>query len=355
MKLTGSKLPLLAKCKYAFREDVEWQPWPSSPEAQFGRALHRIAEWYVNGKPPDVVEAAREFDIEDDVPRLAAVWLHMLTWLEQHDGMRGAEIKLALHVKHQTGRRLDDPGERNYVSALDDEIPMTLDLVMFANRGQLYVYDWKTGHSADGYWPQLAVAALAVAFWKKAETVTAGILHATEDGVDDSRVRTFDRLDLAALCDDIMADQAAIEGSAPSPGPHCREMRCGAFATCPAILASVDEIRDLVPADKLVRKNALVLPILEANQGARYLEKARTAIALGELVKKAVEKFVGDDEWEVDDGVLKRTFRNVTRIDVSRLMTLAREKGATSDEIAACAYTHKESAGLRIVKNRKSA
>lgn len=354
MRFSASRAALLQKCRYAFREVGTMSKWPDSEEARFGRALHRCAEWWIGGQPPDVVMAAREFDCEDEVPEMLRVWHHMLAWLEANVSSypASAELKIVVDLEQRTARRITEGGVRDYGTITSPfQFGMTLDIYQpLSAKGGPAVWDWKTGHTAEGYWPQIGLNALGVAWLYGLDEVQGGILHATPDGVDDSRVRRFDRLDLAAIADDFYRLLAEVPEAAPNPGDHCTDMRCGEFHACPETAKVIDKMNELVPSNENGSRK-LSLDIQDADHAVYVLHRLRAFFAFAEQIKATVDRFVGDKVLPVEGGgFLKKTYRTVTRTNVVALMALARAKGATDEEIESCTQKHRESAGIRVVK-----
>jgi PD-(D/E)XK nuclease superfamily len=364
-RFSASKASLLTKCKYPFRTDLETIHGTGtarkSEDARAGSALHRAAELYIVQAKDALDHALAEFGVAHLLPRLARQWGSMRAWIDVHPNLV-AEAKFALDLPQEAARRLSAEGTRDYHQAGEGEIPMTLDILGFHPDGLPFLRDWKTGYSAEGYWPQIGVNALAVAYWLKAahpdvwnqyQAVEGGILHVTGEGVDDSRVRLFDRYELAAIADDLRADLAAVPGAAPTPGPHCLDLHCPAFQLCPATHESVAAVEHLLPEESLVRRPGLALsPRIEsADHAAWCKQQLRVFSQYAEEVSEAIDAFVGDQEHVLADGsILKRTFRNVSRLSVGELVALARAKGASDAEIASCTRLSRESAGIRVVK-----
>lgn len=344
-----SKGALLFKCAYPFQEGIEWKEWPSSDEQLIGKALHRLAEWQVNDTGPmwPVIGALDEFGLDHIASvQIDAVWGHMQRWIRANPRFDRAEVKLAVNLEKRTARELTEDGDRNYSGCEPGELPMTLDLLDMACAMPTF-WDWKTGHTAEGYWGQIGYYALGMAWWTGADLVQGGLLHATSEGIDASRTRVFDRYDVAAIADDLLARLAEVPNSRPNPGLHCAELRCGAFHVCPETAKTVQRVAELAPANDNAR--ALSLEITSADQAAWTLEQLKVYEALAKRVKGAVEAFVGEAKHPLGNGrILEKTYRNVNRLSSDALMSLARAKGATSEEIAACQKPHRESAGIRV-------
>lgn len=355
MRFTGSRARLLAACKYSFRDDVSHREWPATDEQGFGNALHEAADRHIKQEPVALSFLAGKWRVpERDFERLERVWGHMKAWLAEGEGQGVpwmTEIKLALDLVNRRARILFEMGPRDYSGCLPGEVPMTLDILYPVEGGRPVVWDWKTGHKADGYWPQIGLQVLAAAWLFGEDSVQGGILHATENGVDASRVRVFDALDIAAIADDLASDLAAVADSSPRAGEHCTELRCGAFGLCPETLAAVEGVVALVPAERLSSgPHKLSLAFDSADHAAWALQQIRVYDSYADQVKKAVRYFVGQAEHPVVGGVLKETFRNVPRLSVPDLVALARSKGANDAEIAGCSRMNTESAGVRVVK-----
>jgi hypothetical protein len=372
MSFSASRASLLSKCKYSFRADVRAQidalpERPPSQEAQCGRTLHRAAEWRINlGHTDKLLKAAMQFGVVAEVPRLALQWVHMERWIRDMamECSWEAEVKFALDIGRRVAHRLYALGERDYSEALPGEIPMTLDVLSSTtdhNDRPPRFYDWKTGRHGDGYSGQMGLNALAVAdwladtrpdYWQKWQRVEGGVLHVTPEGIDSSRVRVFDKFDLTAIATDLARDLEGIEESQPAPGDHCREMFCKAFSVCPATEASVNAVALLVPADSLVRRDGYTLSptIRSADEAAWAQATLRTYDGFAEEVKEAIKLFVGEGEHPLTGGgVLKKTHKDMRRTSTADLIALARELGASDEQIANCTHVSRESAGIRVV------
>lgn len=367
-RFSASKSSLLAHCRYPFREGVEWRDWPITKDSGSGRALHRCSERRIEEAIPhgaDLVgDAAAEFDVKGEIPRLLRIWAHMERWLvESGVDMMRAEVKIAADLAARSAREIDLPGDRNYGELRPSEVPMSIDLILMRPDEIPRFRDWKTGHHATGYWPQIGTNAIGFAWWLEAKhpevwarfkAVEGGILHATEEGVDASRVRPFDRFDLAAMADDLAMALDEARVASPKPGDHCTELRCGAFGLCPETLHAVDRIKDLVPAnDNIVPATSFQLSteILGADHAAWAMQQLRTFKAYARQVEDAIERFVGDQEHGLTTGdLLRKTFREMARVSTAELIALARSKGATDEEIAGCTHMNRESNGIRVVR-----
>jgi len=356
VKFSASKAALLAKCRYPFREAEEMDRWGDSEDSRFGRALHKCGEvWVKTHTYPDVVLIAREYDVEDQLPRMLRVWKHMLAWLETFVGNDAAfaELKMAVDLEKRRAWAVTTAGVRDYGDLKAPfQFGMTLDLLMpggsaLVGADMPLILDWKTGHTSEGYWGQIGLNALAVAWCFGVSQVRGGLLHATEDGVS-HHVRTFKPLEIEAIASDTYDLLDEVGNAAPNPGPHCTELRCGAFGRCPETQGVLTKMDSLLPANENGR--SLTFTPNDAEEAAYVLHRLKTYEALAKQLKAGVAHFVDGKEWRVEGGILKETYRNVNRTSVSDLIALARAKGATDEEIASCSYSNRESAGIRILK-----
>lgn len=334
MRVTASKVGLLAECQYFARPDAEWTD-TAGPAAERGTRFHRaIAAYVTDGVVPEVADDIRA--------ELAAA----VAWVD-HMGREklAAEAAFAWDPVTDTAERLEG-GERDY-SAGKGRLCGTADLVAVSRHAKAgWIGDWKTG-DASGAGPQLRALALMLARTEGLETVTVEALHVDATGVASFCRETLDAFALAAVAGELAEAVEAIPTAEPVPGPHCGEMYCPARATCPA---GQQAIAQLVPADALVA-HRMSTAITSPDHAAWMLDRVRLVEAACKAVKDAIKAAVPPEGWRLEDGsLLAESTREMPRFDKGRAMALLRELGASDEQVEALTYKYRESAGLRVMK-----
>ncbi len=236
---TGSKLPLLMACPASFA--LPWIDEPPGEPAISGKVTHAFLEACANDGLEDALLAAPE----DMRPFLRGIDFERLTLDLQ------PEAAFALDWRFRKARYLGTGLGRDYGKLAETEIGLTTDLLGIGAT-MVAVDDYKTGHTRYGRpskWAQTMGAALAAswAFGKPAARVgliyvdSRGEVFPSRDDVDEWDLDAFaDQLE-KAMIDAIEADRITWSGNAPDvrPGPHCVDLYCPAFRSCPAKSALV--------------------------------------------------------------------------------------------------------------------
>lgn len=338
MRVTGSKSNLLAECQWFARPEAEWV-YTSSPAAERGTAFHSLIAGYITtGTVPTAMT-------ED----LAALFAAAKRWVDDYGRSRlRAEVKFAWEPKTDTAWELTG-AERDYAEARGG-FAATGDLLSISKPARTgYLADWKTG-DGTGATPQLRALALMLARAHDLDTVTVEALEVTAAGVVSVCRETLDAFALATVAGELAEYIAAIPTAEPTPGPHCSEMCCPARTTCPVTKAATAE---LVPVAGLAR-HTMTTAITGPDHAAWMLDRIRLVEGACKAIKEAIKEACPPGGWTLEDGsVLREGTRDVPRFDKQRALDLARAKGATEEEIAACTYVFTESSGLRLSKPAK--
>lgn len=351
MRPTASGAALLHACAYSFRDDVQLPPSPTSAEAKRGTIFGMLAEQKVNGGLPVALSEKLATLGEEEGRKLVAMWGHGSAWLDAH--MRpgwGAERAFVYDPERDEAREIPRIEHRDYSAAKPSEIVAgTADLV-WIDGDAVCVADWKT--ASDGApdvdareqleW--LALMACRTWGYDAARIVT---LKVTEHGIEALEGEVLDLFGLAAVAERIAADVARIPSAEPVPGPHCTGRYCRAVSVCPATTQAMTQ---LVPDTALVRKEWRYQPIIDSPDHLAYMLEIRPLIRKAcEQVDAAIEAYVASGPVMTSDGrTIKQTFRTMSRMNQKDLITLAKQKGATDEEISVCIHAANEGNGVRI-------
>jgi len=320
----------MIQCGYSFREDVIWVT-STSPAADRGTRFHKAIASYVAGV--GVVPDA-DFRLEYE---------HATNWVDAYGiGHLRAEVAFAWDHNSDTATELAGV-DRDYRKS-GGRLAGTADLVSVnkATRSG-YVGDFKTG-DGSGATMQLRALALMLARTHDLDVVTVEALEASPFGIKSVCREVLDAFDLAAVAGELSDAIESIDTAQPTPGAHCTGMWCNAVTTCPVGHAAAAE---LVPVTSLVRYT-MSTAITSPDHAAWMLDRVRLVEAACKAVKEAVKEACPPGGWALEDGsVLREGSREVPRFDKTKAIELARAKGATDEEIAACTYTYVESSGLR--------
>jgi hypothetical protein len=227
MRVTASKLGLLAKCGWFARPEVR-VPWEESgPAALFGTTGHALIESAITGAPaPAIPEAV-------DAPRVLAAVDQWRKWWAGGDGWN-AEMRLAYDTATGRARELPRGSHRDYSSATSSEIVGTADAVAVGD-DCVIVWDWKLGRpenvDAAEENRQLSFLGLAAARLFRRPKARVGLSFVSTSGVTED-VHELDAFDLEQVEYDLRQDVARIPAAEPAPGDHCKW--CPARAVCPA-------------------------------------------------------------------------------------------------------------------------
>ena len=338
MRVTGSKSNLLAECQWFARPEAEWV-YTSSPAAARGTLFHSLIAGYIaTGVVPAVMTAD-----------MAGLFAEAKKWVDDYgrNHLR-AEVKFAWDPKTDTAWELTG-AERDYAEARGG-FAATGDLLSVSKVTRSgYIGDWKTG-DGTGAAPQLRALGLMLARAHDLDTVTVEALEVTAAGVVSVCRETLDAFDLATIAGELAEYIAAIPEAEPTPGAHCSEMYCPARTTCPVTRAATAE---LVPVAGLVR-HTMTTAIAGPDHAAWMLDRIRLVEGACTAIRDAIKEACPPEGWTLEDGsVLREGTRDVRRFDKAKALDLARAKGATEAEIAACTYVFTESSGLRLAKPAK--
>lgn len=244
MRVTGSALPLLARCQWWARPDVDAPPRPATGDMQLGSAVHAAIESILRDESADLEPELDQ--LAEEVAPFVDSWREWWSTSPLGAGKWRAEVAFAYDPTTDTARELGEVRGRAYPATRPEEIAGTVDAVLLDQRGDLaVVVDWKTGGDWDrltadaGENLQLRGYALAASRAYGVETVRVAVVRITEDGVT-STVRDYDALELAAAADDLRRQLAAVPTAHPAPGLWCK--RCRAVAVCPATVEAVDAL-----------------------------------------------------------------------------------------------------------------
>lgn len=320
----------------------------SSRWGETGRAIHQYIQDVIEGKPSD--EAVRRIPASLEMRargiNLSAI-LHGLSRVR-------AEVAFALHAQTFDVRELGAGLERAYAVS-DEEIPGTLDVIAFDDaNGRPVVLDWKTGQSVtacrDNRQIQFA-AAVAMRTFESSE-VEGRVVYLREDGSHWVDSHVFDAIDVDLFLRDVaLSDKRTRQsheslrvGGTPNvhEGDHCQY--CPALAGCPAKVALAKSM--LLDVQSVPETVAALTPA----QAGEVWRKLATIESLAEKIKSSLKDYakqtpipLGDDK-EVRAEPFERQTVNATKV-----VELAKAKGATEDELASCMTTTK---GV-IVRERK--
>lgn len=234
MKITGSALPLLRKCQWWARPEVEAPPQPPSNAMVVGTEVHAAIESVLGGKAvSDISPEARDF---------LATWAEW--WATLPLGATGywqPEAAFAYDPSTDTARKLEVKARAYDVAP--HEIAGTVD-AMLVDGASAIVADWKVGVDFHGLtadaaenW-QLRFYALAAARAYNLDSVKIAVVRITPFGVKHSDY-SLDAMELDAVAAEVGALYARAAASTPNPGLHCR--RCKAVAVCPTTQTAIEK------------------------------------------------------------------------------------------------------------------
>lgn len=363
-RATMSKLELLASCGAWAREDAEWTE--HSMYEQEGNAIDApFAEYIRSGGKIDA------FTRTDDAS-LAQMWRHAKVWLTEHFvvGMR-AQVVFAYDPILDAGREvapLPDaptrfyaiPEERKRHGIHDHELCGAVDIVAMGvddNGGFVSVDDLKVrlGPEVKDATSQLAGLALAACRAYGCERARVRTLVVSEYGFKEIPI-WIDGWALDAVAGEIRRAIDRVPEAQPNPGPWCTERYCPHLAHCPAQVRDVESAERLVPVDALVKRRAdlpLALTFHSPDHAADVLARARAIERIADMLKKAAADYIGEGKPLSSGEWIAPTFRNVTRMNSGALEALARELGATDEQLALCAKSAREGAGIRVQGAKK--
>ena len=304
-------------------------PWvrSESEAAAEGTRLHALME-------------REEWDAE---PQTYAARMRWVEWLTENGYTPSrvlVEQPVAIDTGTRRGRLFSNTGHRDYSTATREEIPGTIDLLAViegkSRMTSLVVLDWKFGrepvHADSAQLRTLAAAAMLAPEFADIEWALCIIVQAPP-GCDEANISVlgYGRDQLVAHVE--MLGDALNEVSEGAVnlrrGEACKY--CPAEGSCPAQLASLSAL--VAPSGPG--------PITPDRAGAIWLELRQAKKRL-EAIEDACKAMAA----ELPEGLplpggkrLVATTRSRTTVDAKALEAVARQHGATSDEIAACAKT----------------
>lgn len=229
-KLTASKAPLFAACRYWLRDDgpeLEYDE-PGYP-AKVGTTVGKMAELFLTFPGAESIE--RETENMKAPPyiqrRTLNMWAQLRKWLEVNAARTWeSEIVYELHRDTLQGKRLGYGGaSRDYPTT--EHIYGTVDVVDPTTR---LVLDFKCSHKAPWprYWPQLGLLALA-AFGVDAAAIQ--LVHITELGVTSKTMR-LNPIKMMEVRGKVRVHLDNVPTAEAQPGDHCSGLYCPARFTC---------------------------------------------------------------------------------------------------------------------------
>jgi len=247
------------------------------------------------------------------------------------------EWAMALDLETRRARPIGGNGPRDYSAARPSEVCGTADVCGFLihddGTRHAFVLDWKFGAEPVGA-DSAQMRTLAAMHQRIGEIPIAEVLcivvQSPPDGRAEVRACVFSDDDLGAHVD-MLADamNEAREAHVLQRGPECKY--CPAATSCPAQLASLSAL--VAPSGPG--------PITPDRAGAIWLELRQAKKRL-EAIEDACKAMAADlpEGLPLPGGKrLVATTRTRTTVDAKALEAVARQHGATSDEIAACART----------------
>lgn len=363
-RVTLSKLALLSACGAWARAEATWTE--HSMYEKIGNAIDEpFADFVRTGGHADT------FAAHDD-PKAVQIWRATRAWLvaNYRVGMR-AQVVFAYDAETDRGReitpRVDAPA-RFYAQAAwreshgikPEEICGSADLVCMGidDMGAFVAVDdlkVRLGPEVKDATAQLSGLALAACRAYGVERARIRTLVADERTVTPI-TQWLDEWDLTAFAEEVRASLSRVEGSEPVAGPWCTERYCPHIADCSAKKQDLAIAETLVPVDALVKRRAdmpLTLTIQSPDHAADILARASAVERVAKMLKAAVETYIGDGVTLGNGDILKPTFRRMPRVNNAKVEQLARDKGATDEDIALCITVALEGAGIRVIKAAK--
>lgn len=299
MKITGSTLPVLRKCQWWAREDVQAPPaLPPSDAMLIGTEVHAAIEGVLTKR--DVKLST------DDGMDLFREWMQWWGTSPLAANQWKAEVAYAYDVQRDAARLIGENVGRGYeVSA--SEIPGTIDALALDDE-HAHVVDWKTTSGfgagpadAEDNW-QLRLYALMVARAHRVDSVTIHVVRITTNGVT-STSHTLDSLELDAVAHEVQRLVKSVPTALPKPGSHCH--RCRAVAVCPTTNDATTAIAPPAP---------IKLEINDDNAGS-LLMKLRQVQAACEQLEGALKLYAANKN---EEGIRLPTGKRWVRVGVDR-------------------------------------
>lgn len=287
MKITGSSLPLLSRCQWWARPNVDAPPRVATSDMQLGSAVHAAIESILRD---EAAQLEPELDqLADDAAPYVDAWREWWSTAPLGSGAWRAEVAFAYDPTTDTARELGEVRGRAYPATSPSEIAGTVDAVLLDRAAdRAIVVDWKTGGDWDRLTAdaadnkQLRGYALAASRAYGVETVRVAVVRITDAEVT-STVHEYDSLDLAAAADGLRRQLDAIPTAQPAPGAWCK--RCRAVAVCPATVEAVDQLAPIAPSPEPIPL------VVTRDNASMLLARLRAVEAACEAVEAALRAF----------------------------------------------------------------
>lgn len=332
MRYTASKTDLLLACRYSLRPDVAPGYDPDTAGSTEGREMHAALEAMVCGEP--IAEQYR------DAANLVGMWLSA-TWPSVARGDAGMVAEAAIAWSPSTG--LADTlgrGRGSYTDAEDDDVCGCADLVIDEG-ATVTIVDWKTGEfGARKAQMQLRTLGLMVGTAYGVDRVRIMSVLVDPEGSRAPEVHvdeTMGPLEMAAHADMLRDALGRIEGAEPVLGDHCRECFCSQQGSCPARGALVEAAT--TEFVQLGRRNPLTAPIDSDADAAALVEMLPHIEGYIKRRKHEVQAYVealGGELRVSNTHVYRRTHVRHSNASAPKALALAKQLGATPDELAQC-------------------
>jgi hypothetical protein len=344
MRVTASKVGLLAYCLAFAREDYEWDA-TSSSRAERGTRFHKAAS--------DYVETRERVEVEEDIREEYAAACDWIDSLQIPTG--GVLIVERAFAWDPIADTAECIGRDRDYSRAGNRLCGTADLVMLVTIDgtpiAAMVWDWKTG-DGTGAGPQLRTLGLMVSRAYKVPQVTVAALEARRGVVFEVAREDLDAFTLDAIAGELAEQLSQIATAEPQPGSHCGELYCPARLSCPLGNAAAAQLVDVIPPDQLVRRQEFRLtdPITTPEHAAWAVDVIRLVGAKLEAIKDSIKAMVPPEGWKLEDGRILREGRcQKSTVDKHKALALCKQLGATEAQIASLTYTFETSSGLRVV------
>lgn len=342
MRVTASKVGLLAYCQAWARPEMRWST-RSSEAADRGTRFHKAIA--------DYTETRERREVDEDI---AAEYTHACDWVDSLNAPPGnVWIETAFAWDPSTDTAEIIGGDRDYSKA-NGRLCGTADLTLVTTADgkpiAVTVWDWKTG-DGSGAGPQLRALGLMAARAYGVEQATVAALEVRKSGVTEVAREDLDAFALAGVAGELAEQLAAIEDAEPQPGSHCGELYCPARLHCPLGTTAIAQVVDVIPAEAIVRPPEwrITDPITTAEQAILTVDILRLMGAWIDAKKEEIKALVPADGWQAADGrVLRETKATVEAFDKAKAVALCKQLGATDEQIRSLYYTFEKSNGLRV-------
>lgn len=338
-RVTGSRLPMLERCLFWARDDVEWAPEPEpSYEMSLGSAFHALLPALVGRKDADLVAVCEGIPGLVGYEDLAQLWDAACDTLPAAlegglgliPGTARYEKPYALNVVEGTAVELVLDAPRAYPPTGPGTVCLTADIVGESHDGGLVVVEVKTG---SGYYTdplprnlQARAEAAAAAYSRKHRgEVTLALVHVSrEDPGVRMETMAFGPMEARQTCADINALLAAVPTSEPIPG-HRFCAWCPIAKTCPL---AVEALAIAVPGEKLpALKNGrswlseykLAGPIASPDEAAARVLVLPLLEAIVAGIKEGVQQYADEHGGILlpDGTVYRKTFTPTETLELN--------------------------------------